>query len=154
MGKKKIKEGIRKELINIGKTYHQDDCSFINIDDVVDYIYKTYHKGKDKIGHMDLFEDWSAEFNAEIEEAIYKHNSLMNQHPLCWKRINEEGNGFHSSMLVGEILETKPLLQKKHCAVIEDLLNEKINAMEVTECNKWEFANLTSLLARIQDIKG
>jgi len=132
MGKKKIKEGIRKELINIGKTYHQDDCSFINIDDVVDYIYKTYHKGKDKIGHMDLFEDWSAEFNAEIEEAIYKHNS----------------------MLVGEILETKPLLQKKHCAVIEDLLNEKINAMEVTECNKWEFANLTSLLARIQDTKG
>jgi len=103
MGKKKIKEGIRKELINIGKTYHQDDCSFINIDDVVDYIYKTYHKGKDK---------------------------------------------------KGEILETKPLLQKKHYAVIEDLLNEKIAAMEVTECNKWEFANLTSILARIQDTKG
>ena len=57
-------------------------------------------------------------------------------------------------MLVGEILETKPLLQKKHYAVIEDLLNEKIAAMEVTECNKWEFANLTSLLARIQDTKG
>ena len=77
MGKKKIKEGIRKELINIGKTYHQDDCSFINIDDIVDYIYKTYHKGKDKIGHMDLFEDWSAEFNAEIEEAM---DSIV----LCW----------------------------------------------------------------------
>ena len=132
MGKKKIKKGIRKGIIEFLESKGWDICHENYYKDIVKYIYKTYHKGKDKIGYMEFFEDWSAEFNAEIEEAIYKHNS----------------------MLVGEILETKPLLQKKHCAVIEDLLNEKINAMEVTECNKWEFANLTSLLARIQDTKG
>ena len=77
MGKKKIKKGIRKGIIEFLESKGWDICHENYYKDIVKYIYKTYHKGKDKIGYMEFFEDWSAEFNAEIEEAM---DSIV----LCW----------------------------------------------------------------------